>query len=173
MSIVEALAAGVAGGGIVAFLSKDGNLSVINKRPIRKYTGYPTVDAADVLNGTQEFVIEPPQGYGWEILGAAWDVWSDANPGWRVPYIDIQPLGADPAVFLPVILPPIPAATQGYYYLLQGAGALAIAVAPGMGWVLPLPLKGELKNERCTCGIMGGLVGDAHRMFIYYEEFEL
>jgi len=164
---------GVIGGGLVYLLRPDGTVQMLTKRPTRNYRGYPSLTAGTYFEGWEEFVIEPPEGWGWNILAAYWEIQTDATAVIRYPYINIQPRGVDPTIYLPVYLPPINASIMSFTYFFQGAGAYDYGAPPAQGFIFPLPMNGELKRERLTCGMAGGQVGDTQRMFIYFEEFEL
>ena len=171
--MLEGVVGGFIGGGIIAILHKDGSVELLNKRPYRTYRGYPTNSVNDRLAGSVEFIIEPPNGKGWNIIGAQWVLDTDANAGDRVPYCLVQPKGEVDTTYLAAMLPSIPASHTGLYYLMQNVGGFTHTTGNVDAFIMPLPLNGELKNERCTCGILNWEVGDTHRMFIYYEEFDL
>ena len=174
MSWPTAIAGGAIGGGVLAFLlHKDGSVELLNKRPWRHYRGYPQNDVTVRLLGSEEFVVEPPTGKGWNIIGAQWVLDTDANAGDRVPYILIQPKSEAATVYLSALLPTLPASHTGIYYLFQSTGGFTYTTGNVDSYILPLPLNGELKAERCTCGILNWEAGDTHRMFLYYEEFDL
>jgi hypothetical protein len=172
--MLEGVVGGVIGGGLVYLLHRDGTVEVLNKRPSRRYKGYPSDSVGSVQLGNTVITVEPPDGFGWNILGVQWTVTTGLTAGFRAPYITIVPKNAAAQdIYMTAFLPPILESSFGWYYLMQNTSLTTWTTGPYTGFVAPLPLNGELKDERAVCGLFGGLAEDTHRMFIYYEEFEL
>ena len=161
---------GTLGGLVVAVLHKDGTLEVVNKRPVRRYRGYPSDTAGIYEAGNVPLIVGPPDGWGWEVLGMLWELIYDAGEAGGVPTLNIR--RRDDVLILPVIHPPRAAGDTEYMYYTQGASYPQFAVGPFYGVVFPLPLRGELRDEYLEFD-MDGAVPDQHRVFVYYEEFEL
>lgn len=170
-NIVGGAVGGATAALVMRLLEKEAStLGVPYERPVRRYRGYPTDTAGLFADGTVIFDVAPPNGYGWEILGAMWEI--NAN-GALVPQMNVL-RQCDDALILPVYLPVIAAGMYGTYYFMQGA-SYPMFTMPGVaqGCVFPLPINGELKEEHITLELAGGGVLDSHRLFIYYEEFRL
>jgi hypothetical protein len=172
--MLEGVVGGVIGGGLVYLLHRDGTVEVLNKRPSRRYKGYPSDSIGSVILGNGVMTVEPPDGFGWNIIGAQWTVTTDATAANRIPYITIIPKNASSNdIYMTAFLPPITASKFGWYYLMQNTSLTTWTAGSYTGFVAPLPLNGELKEETAVCGLFGGVAGDTQRLFIYYEEFEL
>ena len=172
--MLEGVVGGAVGGGVLAFLlHKDGSLELVNKRPSRRYKGYPSDSVGPVVAGNALLNVEPPDGFGWNIIGAQWVIQTDATVANRFPYINIIPKNVPYDTYMTAFLPPLAASRIGWYYLMQNTSLTTWVSGAYTGFVAPLPLNGELKNETASCGLFGGVAGDSHRLFIFYEEFEL
>jgi hypothetical protein len=170
-NIVGGAVGGATAALVLRLLEKEAStLGVAYERPVRRYRGYPVDTAGIYDDGTVIFDVGPPNGYGWEILGAMWEI--NANGG-LVPQLSVL-RQSDDALILPVFLPDVAAGMMAMYYFMQGASYPMFTV-PGVaqGCVLPLPMNGELKEEHITLELAGGGLLDTHRLSIYYEEFRL
>jgi hypothetical protein len=170
-NIVGGAVGGATAALVLRLLEKEAStLGVAYERPVRRYRGYPSDTATEYAAGNAEFVIGPPNGYGWEILGIMWDVRTAAA---SLPEIDVL-RRCDGAVVLPALMPPAGAGLTSFYYFMQGASYELFTVAGvAQGCVLPLPLNGELRDEDLHFVVNAGGIGDLQRIFIYYEEFRL
>lgn len=137
----------------------------------RRYRGYPSDTADTYQDGDVAIEIGPPNGMGWEILGAFWEI--NANAGSVFPRIDVH-RRSDGAQIVPGYLPPVNNGEVGLLYFMQGASFGPFAYAGvASGAVFPLPLNGELRDEYVRLYLMSGDAADQHRLFVYYEEFPL
>jgi len=169
-NIVGGAVGGATAALVLRLLEKEAStLGVAYERPVRRYRGYPSDTATEFAAGNVEFVIGPPNGYGWEVLGIMWDVRTAAD---ALPEIDVL-RRSDGQIVLPAYLPPSIGGTPSFYYLMHGAYGVFNVAGMAQGCVLPLPMQGELRDEDLHFIVNLGAVGDTHRLFIYYEEFRL
>jgi len=161
---------GLVGGGIVALLRKDGTVEVLNRRPVRRYRGYPSDTATVFQNGDENIVVGPPDGWGWNVLAMLWQIEYDAGEAGGQPIVNIR--RRDDTVIVPVRHPPRVAGEIIYTYYTQGTSYPEFTVGGVYGTVYPLPMNGELKDEYLEFDA-DGAPADQHRVFVYFEEFEL
>jgi len=161
---------GVVGGAVVAILHKDGTLEVVNKRPVRRYHGYPSDTDGVTQNGDVPIIVSPPDGYGWEILAMLWYIEYDAAEAGGNPIINIRDRSG--RLLVPVRHPNHIAGDIVYTYYTQGASFPQFVVGATYGVVYPLPMNGEMRDESLEFDA-DGAPADQHRVFVYVEEFEL
>lgn len=162
---------GAVGGGIVALLTRDGKIITdASRRPVRRYRGYPSDTDGVYANGTQILEVGPPEGYGWEILAMHWYIAYGGLGGGGTPVISVY--DRSDRLLLPIYHPPRAAGITVWNYYTQRASYPEFAIGGNAGVVYPLPLNGELKDEYLAFDPQGAAV-DAHRVFIYFEEYRI
>ena len=162
---------GAVGGGIVALLTRDGKvITDASRRPVRRYRGYPSDTDGVYAPGNEILLVGPPEGWGWEILGMLWYIAYGALGGGGTPVVNIY--RRDDTLVLPVYHPPRAAGVTVWNYYTQGASYPEYAIGGNAGVVYPLPFNGELKDEYLAFDPQGA-AADAHRVFVYFEEFQL
>jgi len=163
------VAGGAAGGAVVAILRPDGTVTALIP-PRRRYRGYPSDTATIFQNGDEPIIVGPPDGWGWNVLAMLWQIEYDAGEAGGQPIVNIR--RRDDTVIVPVRHPPRVAGEIIFTYYTQGASYPEFAVAGVYGTVYPLPMNGELKDEYLEFD-PDGAPADQHRVFVYFEEFEL
>ena len=159
------------GGATVYLLTRDGKLITdASRRPVRRYRGYPSDTDGVYEAGNVVINVGPPVGWGWEILAMHWLCLYAGGGGGGTPIINIY--DRSDRLLLPVYHPPRAAGINVLHYYTQRASYPEFAIGGNAGMVYPLPLNGELKDEYLAFD-MGGAAVDEHRVFIYYEEFQL
>jgi len=170
MTWLQTIAGGALGGVVVAILRPDGTLKALIP-PRRRYRGYPSDTDGIYAAGDAPIVVGPPtDGWGWRVLAMHWYIAYNAAGGGGIPIISV--MRRDDQLLLPVYHPPRAAGVTVWNYYTEGASYPEFAIGANAGVVYPLPMNGELKDEYLVFDPQGAAV-DEHRVFVYFEEFEL
>ena len=141
-------------------------------RPTRRYHGYPSDTYGTTVDGTTPIRITPPNGYGWELLGVAWELTYAGGGGGGIPWVTA--FDAQGNTLVPIPLGTFAAGDTGFVYGVQGAGTpTPYVVGSYRGYILPLPFGGELHDTEILEFNQNGGAADTHRLMIYVEEFKL
>ena len=138
-------------------------------RPVRRYRGYPNNTYGTTVPGDVPIDVHPPTGWWWNLLGVAWELAYTGGGGGGIPTVQLYNNSGE--LLMPIPLGALAAGDTAFVYGVQGAGGpTPYNVDTYYGYILPLPMGGELHDETIRFDANTG-AANSHRLMIYYEEY--